>query len=249
MFPISDDNPEPGVPFVTWGLIAACVAVFFLQFSLPPGEAELAVYHYGLIPGVLFGSTEMTDAPVPAWATLFSSMFMHGGLAHLAGNMLYLWIFGDNIELAMGRIRFIVFYVVTGIAAALAHALLVPASTVPLVGASGAISGVLGAYLLLYPRGRVRVLFIPFPIILLRSFYVPAIIVLGLWFVMQVASGLMNPVEEAGVAFWAHVGGFVAGMVLVPFFKRRDVPLFHKAQPKVFDARRAEAPRRRGPWG
>ena len=246
MFPISDDNPEPGVPFVTWGLIAACVAVFFFQYSLPPGEAELAVYHYGLIPGVLFSSTEMSDAPVPAWATVLSSMFMHGGLAHLGGNMLYLWIFGDNIELAMGRVRFIVFYVVTGIAAALTHAFLVPASTVPLVGASGAISGVLGAYLLLYPRGRVRVLFIPFPIILLRTFYVPAIIVLGLWFAIQVFSGLMSPVEEAGVAFWAHVGGFVAGMVLVPFFKRRDVPLFHKAQPKVFDAR---ASGRRGPWG
>ncbi|ABS63500.1 Rhomboid family protein [Parvibaculum lavamentivorans DS-1] len=246
MFPISDDNPEPGTPIVTWAIIAACVGVFFWQFSQAPGAAELAVYQFGLIPGVLFGSTEMTDAPVPAWATVITSMFMHGGLAHLGGNMLYLWIFGDNIELAMGRLRFILFYIVCGVAAALSHALLVPASTVPLVGASGAISGVLGAYLLLYPRGRVRVLFIPFPVILLRTFYVPAIIVLGLWFVIQVASGLASPVEEAGVAFWAHVGGFVAGMVLVPFFKRRDVPLFHKAAPKVFDGRNAG---RRGPWG
>ncbi|HCX68885.1 rhomboid family intramembrane serine protease [Parvibaculum sp.] len=246
MFPISDDNPEPGTPFVTWGLIAICCAVFFLHASLPPGEAELAVYQYGLIPGVLFGSTVMMDAPVPAWATIFSSMFMHGGLAHLAGNMLYLWIFGDNIELAMGRLRFILFYLLTGAAAALAHAFLVPASTVPLVGASGAISGVLGAYLLLYPHGRVQVLLLPFPIILLRTFYVPAIVVLGLWFLIQVVSGLMSPAEEAGVAFWAHVGGFVAGMVLVPFFKRRDVPLFHPAQPRVFDARSRA---RRGPWG
>lgn len=247
MFPISDDNSEPGTPIVTWAIIAACVAVFFWQYSLPPGAAELAVYQFGLIPGVLFGTTEMTDAPVPAWATVITSMFMHGGLAHLGGNMLYLWIFGDNIELAMGRLRFIVFYVVCGVAAALTHSLMVPASTVPLVGASGAISGVLGAYLLLYPRGRVRVLFLPLPIIIVRTFYVPAIVVLGLWFVIQVVSGLASPVEEAGVAFWAHVGGFVAGMVLVPFFKRRDVPLFHKAAPKVFDARTVE--RRRGPWG
>ena len=246
MFPISDDNPEPGVPFVTWTIIAICTGVFFLQASLGPSEAELAVYQFGLIPGVLFGTTEMTNAPVPAWATLFSSMFMHGGLAHLAGNMLYLWIFGDNVELAMGRMRFVLFYLATGIAAALAHSFLVPASTVPLVGASGAISGVLGAYLLLYPRGRVRVLFLPFPIIILRTFYVPALLVLGLWFVIQVVSGLASPVEEAGVAFWAHVGGFVAGMVLVPFFKRSDVPLFHPAQPRVFDARTGA---RRGPWG
>ena len=246
MFPISDDNPEPGIPIVTWVLIAICCAVFFLQASLPPGEAELAVYQFGLIPGVLFGSTVMTDAPVPAWATVFSSMFMHGGFAHLAGNMLYLWIFGDNVELAMGRLRFLLFYLVTGIAAALAHSFLVPASTVPLVGASGAISGVLGAYLMLYPRGRVRVLFLPFPIIILRTFYVPALVVLGLWFVIQVVSGFASPVEEAGVAFWAHVGGFVGGMVLVPFFKRREVRLFHPPQPRVFDGRTGA---RRGPWG
>lgn len=246
MFPISDDNPEPGVPIVTWAIIAICTGVFLLQASLGPSAAELAVYQFGLIPGVLFGTTEMTNAPVPAWATLFSSMFMHGGLAHLAGNMLYLWIFGDNVELAMGRMRFILFYLATGIAAALAHSFLVPASTVPLVGASGAISGVLGAYLLLYPRGRVRVLFLPFPIIILRTFYVPALLVLGLWFVIQVVSGLASPVEEAGVAFWAHVGGFVAGMVLVPVFKRSDVPLFHPAQPRGFDARTGA---RRGPWG
>ncbi|PKP78770.1 MAG: rhomboid family intramembrane serine protease [Alphaproteobacteria bacterium HGW-Alphaproteobacteria-3] len=246
MFPISDDNPEPGVPFVTWAIIAICTGVFFLQASLGPGEAELAVYRFGLIPGVLFGTTEMTNAPVPAWTTLFSSMFMHGGFAHLAGNMLYLWIFGDNVELAMGRVRFVLFYLVTGIAAALTHSFFVPASTVPLVGASGAISGVLGAYLLLYPRGRVRVLFLPFPIILLRTFYVPALVVLGLWFVIQVVSGLASPVEEAGVAFWAHAGGFVAGMVLVPFFKRSGVPLFHPARPRVFDGRTGA---RRGPWG
>ncbi|MDO8837337.1 MAG: rhomboid family intramembrane serine protease [Parvibaculum sp.] len=245
MFPVSDDNPEPGTPIVTWALIAACVAVFFWQMSLPPGADELAVYHYGLIPGVLFGSVAMADAPLPAWGTVISSMFMHGSLMHLAGNMLYLWIFGDNVELAMGRVRFIIFYVVCGAAAALTHAFLVPGSTIPLVGASGAISGVLGAYLLLYPRARVRVVFIPLPLILLRTFYVPALIVLGLWFVIQVVSGLGSDIEEAGVAFWAHVGGFVAGGLLIPFFKRRDVPFFHKPAPRVFDSRN----QRRGPWG
>ncbi|MEX2250116.1 MAG: rhomboid family intramembrane serine protease, partial [Parvibaculum sp.] len=190
MFPISDDNHNPGTPVVTWTLIAISVVVFFWQMSLPPGADELSVYHYGLIPGVLFGSVSMADAPLPAWGTVITSMFMHGGLAHLAGNMLYLWIFGDNVELAMGRVRFVLFYLICGVAAAMTHALLVPGSTIPLVGASGAISGVLGAYLLLYPRARVRVLFIPFPLILLRTFYVPALIVLGLWFVIQVLSGL-----------------------------------------------------------
>ncbi|MCF8469515.1 MAG: rhomboid family intramembrane serine protease [Parvibaculum sp.] len=247
MFPISDDNPESGTPIVTWGLIAASVIVFFWQYSLPPEEAELAVYRFGLVPGVLFGTTQMPGAPVPAWMTVISSMFMHGGLAHLAGNMLYLWIFGDNVELAMGRARFLAFYLLTGIVAALSHALLVPASTMPLVGASGAISGVLGAYLLLYPHGRVRVLFVVVPVIFMRSFYVPALVVLGLWFAMQVVSGLMSPVEEAGIAFWAHAGGFVAGMVLVPVFKRRAVPLFHKGVPKILDGRGSG--RRRGPWG
>jgi len=249
MFPVSDDNPEPGTPIVTWALIAACVAVFLWQFSLPPDAGELAVYQFGLIPGVLFGSVSMADAPLPAWGTIISSMFMHGGFAHLAGNMLYLWIFGDNVELAMGRVRFIIFYLVCGAAAALTHAFLVPGSTIPLVGASGAISGVLGAYLLLYPRARVRVLFIPFPLILLRTFYVPALIVLGLWFIIQVLSGLGSDIEEAGVAFWAHVGGFVAGGLLIPFFKRRDVPFFHKPAPRVFDGRDSMRGGRRGPWG
>ena len=242
MFPISDDNPEPGVPLLTWTLIAASVGVFLLQYALPASEAELAVYHYGLIPGVLFGSVSMQDAPLPPWGTIISSMFMHGGLAHLFGNMLYLWIFGDNVELAMGRVRFLVFYVLTGAVAALTHAVLVPESTIPLVGASGAISGVLGAYLMLQPHGRVRVLIMPFPLILLRTIHVPALVVLGFWFVIQVVSGLLSPVDQAGVAFWAHVGGFVAGVVFVPFFKRRDVPLFRPVRPRYFDGRR-------GPWG
>ena len=126
MFPISDDNAEPGTPIVTWALIAACVAVFFWQMSLSPDAAELSFYQFGLIPGVLFGSVTVAEAPLPAWGTIVSSMFMHGGVAHLAGNMLYLWIFGDNVELAMGRMRFLVFYVVCGVAATLTHAFLVP---------------------------------------------------------------------------------------------------------------------------
>lgn len=252
MFPISDDNPEPGRPIVTWALIAACIAVFLWQMSLQGGNAERAVFQFGAVPAALFGKAE-ANAVIPAWATILTSMFMHGGLAHLGGNMLYLWIFGDNVEIAMGRARFFVFYLVCGTIAALTQAFQSPASTVPLIGASGAISGVLGAYLLLQPFAHVRVAIMPLPFFI-RVISVPSLVVLGFWFVIQFVSGLASDPEKGGVAFWAHVGGFVAGVVLMPFFKRRDVALFQKGTPRVFDARRnrdGDGPwgNRRGPWG
>jgi membrane associated rhomboid family serine protease len=177
-------------------------------------------------PARVFGEAELPPAlaVVPAWSTVLTSMFMHGGWLHLALNMLFLWIFGDNVEDSMGHIRFFIFYLLCGIAAALAQAVMNPGSTVPMVGASGAISGVLGAYFLLHPQATVRVLFILviFPIVL----RVLAIIMLGLWFVTQIANAAFSPITEGGVAFMAHVGGFLAGMVLVPIFRRATVGLF-----------------------
>jgi membrane associated rhomboid family serine protease len=245
MFPISDDRVEQGVPIVTWALIGVCAAVFLWQISMPPKEAEQAVFLYGMVPAVLFGKIAMPDAALPAWATIFTSMFMHGSIAHIGGNMLYLWIFGDNVELAMGRVRFLLFYILCGVAAALAQGFQAPESQVPMIGASGAISGVLGAYLLLRPFAQVRVFFMPIPFFV-RILSIPAVVVLGFWFVLQFVSGLAAKGDQGGVAFWAHVGGFIAGMVLLPFFKARNVPLFEREPRRVFDARRESE---RGPWG
>ncbi len=248
MFPISDDNLEPGVPIVTWSIIGACIAVFLWQMSLTGNAAERAVFEFGAVPATLFGKPDVA-AVVPAWATILTSMFMHGGLAHIGGNMLYLWIFGDNVELAMGRVKFLAFYLICGTIAALTQALQSPESTVPLIGASGAISGVLGAYLLLQPFAHVRVIIMPLPFFI-RVISVPSLVVLGFWFVIQFLSGLSSNADKGGVAFWAHVGGFIAGMVLMPIFKKRDVTLFQKGARRVFDARRGsrDLDRRPGPW-
>ncbi len=232
MIPISDDNPVRTTPFLTWGLIALCVAVYLWEVSLGRSmDAALGIL--GFTPSVLFGTQTAPPAlvAVPAIATIFISMFLHGGVLHLAGNMLYLWIFGNNIEDAMGHTRFILFYFVCGVAAALAMAFTDPASTVPMVGASGAISGVLGAYVLLYPRARVHVI-IPLGIIF-YPLWVRAVWVVGLWFVTQLAMAAFSDPSKPGVAFWAHVGGFAAGLVLTPILKSRDIPYFGP---------------RRGPW-
>lgn len=227
MIPLHDDNPARTAPVVTVGLIALCTLVYLYQASLPPQPGELFVYRFGAIPATVFGQAALPAefhgaAPIVA---LITSMFLHGGWMHLIGNMVYLWIFGDNVEDAMGHGRFIVFYVVCGILAVFSHAITDPASTVPMVGASGAISGVLGAYLLLFPRAQVLVL-IPLGLYT-RMMYVPAALVLGLWFVMQVLSGGMSVGRTGGgVAFFAHVGGFLAGMGLIGFFKRADVQFF-----------------------
>ena len=225
MIPLRDDNPSRITPIVTYVLFGACVLVFLWQLSLGQQGGERAVYALGFIPAVLFDRVELPDslAIVPPFATLFTSMFMHGGFMHIAGNLLYMWIFADNVEDSMGHARFLVFYLVCGVAAALAQALPDPASEVPMVGASGAISGVLGAYLLLHPHARIDVL-VPFGFILHRM-RLSAGWVLGLWFALQLFSSLMAPPGAAGVAFGAHIGGFVAGVALIPFFKHRDVPL------------------------
>ena len=205
--------------------IAICVIVFLYQVNLPQEAAELFAFQYGAIPSILFGHASLpTEAGVafPAATTLITSMFLHGGWMHLLGNMLYLWIFGNNIEDVMGHAKFVIFYIVSGILAALSHALTDPSSQIPMVGASGAISAVLGAYLLLFPRAHVLVLL---PAIGMTR--VPAGIVLGMWFITQLVSGGMSVGSTGGgVAFFAHIGGFLAGMALIGFFKRKDVRFF-----------------------
>lgn len=224
MLPLNDDNPTEDTPVVTITFIVACCLVFFYQSSLLPGPGETFVYQYGAIPAVVFGHAALPPEvmTIPPYSTVLTSLFLHGSWMHLIGNMLYLWVFGNNIEDIMGHARFILFYVVCGVLAALSHALTDPSSTVPMVGASGAISGILGAYLLLFPHARVLLLA---PVV--GTTYVPAGIVLGFWFVMQLLNGGASLGSQGGgVAFFAHIGGFVAGMVLIGLFKRPEVRFF-----------------------
>lgn len=238
MIPLRDDNPTRIQPIVTIGLIAACVLVFFYQLALGPRMGQLFVYQFGAIPAVIFGRDSLPPevVAVPPTLSLITSMFLHGGFMHLIGNMLYLWIFGDNIEDAMGRGRFVVFYIACGLIAALSHAFTDTGSVVPMIGASGAISGVLGAYLLLYPRAQVLVL-IPLGFFS-QLIYVPAALILGLWFLMQLISGSASIGQGGGsVAWFAHVGGFLAGISLIGLFKRRSVHFFN---PRHYHAHRIE---------
>jgi membrane associated rhomboid family serine protease len=213
--PLYDDNPTTRLPVITGGLIAACSAVFLWQLGLGESAAEDATLSYGMVPAVLFGYAELPShlQAVPPAATLLTSMFLHGGLLHLLGNMLYLWIFGKGVESSLGPSRFLILYLLCGIAAALAQAFTAPTAEVPMIGASGAIAGTLGAYLVLHPRGNVVVLL--WIIIFVRLITLPAVILLGIWFALQLLSALSMDPGEPGVAFWAHVGGFLVGMTLV----------------------------------
>ncbi len=224
MIPLHDDNPTRIRPVVTVSLIVVCTLVFLWEVSLGP-RMEAAIQLLGAVPAYVTGQTAPQAALLPPWATLITAMFLHGGWMHLIGNMLYLWIFGNNVEDAMGHGRFLLFYLLCGLAASLAHVLLDPRSPIPMVGASGAISGVLGAYLLLYPFARVLVA-IPLGFFI-YTFWLPAAVVLGLWFLIQIAGSLSAPTGQGGVAWMAHLGGFVAGMVLVLPFKRKDVSLWN----------------------
>lgn len=219
MFPIRDHNPSGRTPYVTYALIAANVAIFVLYWFALPNERALGYFFYtwGLVPEqVIVGQ---------GWVGFITSMFLHGGWMHLLGNMLFLWIFGDNLEDLMGHRRYALFYLAAGLAAGIAQTLTDPYSSVPMVGASGAIAGVMGGYLLMFPRAKVDVLFIF--VIFFRIFPIPAWIVLGIWFAVQLFSGLNTPSDGGGVAFWAHVGGFVAGVVLaVPLFTARGGTAF-----------------------
>ncbi len=218
MIPLKDDNPTAITPFVTIALIGLCLLVFIWQLGLGGEGNARAVRALGVTPAVLLGNAQLPPALlwVPAPVTILTSMFMHGGVLHFLGNMLYLWIFGDNVEESMGHVRFVVFYGLCGVAAALAQALPDPGSTIPMIGASGAVSGVLGAYIVRHPNTPVLVAVPLF--VVLYTVRLPAMIVLGLWFAAQLLSSLAAP-DTAGVAFRAHVGGFIAGSVLIFVFE------------------------------
>ncbi len=226
MIPLKDDTPATLKPQVTIALMVACVLVFLGQQLLDPAAARRVIVALGAIPAVLFGRARLpADLQwVPRYATPFSALFLHGGWLHLCGNMLYLWIFGDNVEDALGHARYLLFYLLCGLVALFAQALADPASPFPIIGASAAISGVLGAYLMLFPRAKVLTLvLLPFFFTTLR---LPAMLLLLLWFAAQLVSDLTAHDGGAGVALRAHVAGFLAGMLLVPALKRRDVALF-----------------------
>ena len=232
--PLYDDNPTHGPPYVTLFLIGACTGAFLWELG-QPSQTALAL-SYGMIPGVLFGYAHLAPSlqVVPPWATVFTSMFLHGGWLHLIGNMLFLWIFGNNVEDALGRLRYIALFFGSGIAAALGQAAANLASHVPMIGASGAIAGVLGAYLLMYPRANVHCFI--WIIIFFRIVTVPAWILLGLWFGMQLLSGLGSTHATGGVAFWAHVGGFAAGLAIVMLLRPRGLALLHPPKSPGFAA-------------
>jgi membrane associated rhomboid family serine protease len=235
MIPISDDNPARLTPVVTFTIIGLCVLVFLWELSLG-SKADVALTVLGFTPDNLVhprhaGAPWLGIAP---WETIFTSMFLHAGVLHIGGNMLYLWIFGNNIEDAMGHWKFTLFYLVCGVAAVLTLAAIDPNSHTPIVGASGAISGVLAAYMLLYPRARVHTLLALG--IFIYPVWIRAVWVIGFWFVLQLLTAAITPASEPGTAWWAHVGGFAAGLALTPLLKARDVPYFGP-----FDFR--------GPWG
>lgn len=221
MIPIKDKNPTRIFPFVNFGLIGINLAVFAYQFSLG-AAVEQFLYQYGIIPRnvmLVFSGSSETFQPLLSFVT---SMFLHGGWLHLGGNLLYLWIFGDNVEDKLGHGGYLLFYMLCGILASGAHVVIEPTSSIPTVGASGAISGVLAAYLLMFPRARV-VTIIPI-FIFLQIAELPALVVLGFWFIMQFFNGLASLGFETGgmggVAWWAHVGGFVTGLILVTPFRK-----------------------------
>ena len=223
MIPLKDDNPTSGKPIVTYFLIFLCVVIFFIQLGSQSYKTGHLFYTYGLIPSVLMGHDQLpTDLyVVPAYITIFSSMFMHGGFMHLIGNMLYMWIFADNIEDNLGPKNFIIFYLLSGVGAAMAQVLMDTHSQIPMVGASGAIGGVLGAYLINHPNARVLVL-IPFgffsQIIKIRALYV-----LGFWFILQFINSSMMTSQGGGVAYAAHIGGFASGIILILFFNKKKI--------------------------
>ncbi len=232
MFPIRDHNPSLKTPYVTYVLIALNIGIFASYWQLFSDERALSAFFFdwAMIPARITSG----DGAF----TLVTSMFLHGGLMHLAGNMLFLWIFGDNMEEQFGHLGFLLFYLACGIAAALAQLLSSPGSMVPMVGASGAIAGVMGGYLLLFPKARVDILFIF--IIFFRIFTVPAFAMLGVWFALQLFNSMAVSADLGGVAHWAHAGGFVIGLILtLPKFLKLGGPAFwsrHQGHPPNSEA-------------
>ena len=221
MIPLKDDNPTSSRPIATYILIGLCILVFTIQLGSQSYSTGQLFYSYGLIPSVLMGHDQLPSDlyAVPAYITIFSSMFMHAGFMHLIGNMLYMWIFADNIEDNLGPKNFIIFYLLSGIGAAMAQVLINTHSQIPMVGASGAIGGVLGAYLINHPNARVHVL-IPIGFFLISQ-KIRALYVLGFWFILQFINSSMMSSQGGGVAYAAHIGGFVSGMILILFFNKK----------------------------
>jgi len=260
--PLYDDNPIRQTPVVTYGLIGMCVGAFLWQLGQDP---QVVAYQFGMIPARLFGYRQLSPqlAIIPPWATIFTSMFLHGGWFHLGGNMLFLWIFGNNIEDLLGRARYLLLYLSSGAAAALIQALSARHATIPMIGASGAVAGVLGAYVMTYPRANVHCLV--WIVIFFWVVTVPAWILLGLWFLMQLMSGLAAGPSSPGVAFWAHVGGFATGIFLylllrppqVRLLQPQRTPVWATMPPSALVGRRTfhrgsvpdSGPRRPRPWG
>ncbi|GHA52618.1 rhomboid family intramembrane serine protease [Amylibacter ulvae] len=241
MFPIRDHNPSRHPAYVTWGLMAVNIIVFMMYVPLLGDEIALSTFfdNWAMVPAEITSGSD--------YHTALTSMFLHGGFMHIAGNMLFLWIFGDNVEDAMGHIPFLAFYLAAGFAADAIHVLSDPNSPIPTVGASGAIAGVMGAYLLLYPNAKVDILIIL--VVIFRIFTLPAFIVLGVWMAMQLFGGVASSAAGGGVAYWAHVGGFIAGVILtlplwakrggVQFWKRSD---YHPPHKPTFETRSTTIP-------
>ena len=218
MIPLRDSPVSRRFPYINIALILANVVVFYQQLGMTEGQLQAAVVAHGLIPVRLFESLARGELAL-ALAPLFSYQFLHGGWLHIGSNMLYLWVFGDNIEDRLGHVRYLIFYLLTGALAGMAQSLTGPASGVPVIGASGAVAGILGAYLISCPRARVLALIPVFFFLTVAE--VPAVIFLGFWFILQIFSGVASIGMELPVAWWAHIGGFVAGLLLVNIFGKK----------------------------
>ncbi len=231
--PLFDRLVSTRTPFVSWGILITCIIIFLWQLSLDSYSLRLITLKYGVIPSVLFGHQSLPPELqfIHPYFSILTSMFLHGGWLHIASNMLFLWIFADNIEESMGHFKFILFYIICGTIAAFAQCLIAPESIIPMIGASGGIAGILGAYIVLHPRAPVQVLVII--LIFIRFISLPAWVVLGVWIGTQFAAAPVAFSDEGGVAYFAHIGGFVAGACLIPFFKRGELPLFGKFDPKT----------------
>jgi membrane associated rhomboid family serine protease len=236
--PLYDDNPKTDVPVTTYLLIGLCTGAFLWELGHNPW---LVARTYGMVPAEVFGlwRPPRVFQVLPPWGTIFTSMFLHAGWFHLIGNMLFLWIFGNTVENDLGLGRYLLLYFCCGTVAALTQAAASPASHVPLIGASGAIAGVLGAYLLLHPAANVRCFI--WIVIFFRILNLPAWAMLGLWFTIQLIYALTAASGRGGVAFWAHVGGFLSGMVLVVVLRPSGVPLFQPRRSQAFTVSRPAA--------
>ena len=227
--PLHDNQPRILIsqPWVTWSLIALCAFVFLFQSDVGQAGAQRLAVGLGVIPATLVGNAVLGEDYylVPPLVTLVTYQFLHGNFMHLFGNMLYLWVFGDNIEDSMGHVRFVVFYLLCGVLAMLTQVVADPGSTVPTIGASGAVSGVLGAYLVLHPRAKVLVPIVVIPL------YVPAFVLLLIWIGFQFLQAWSTGAAGGGVAWWAHIGGFVIGALLIVAFRYKAIPLFGAADP------------------